>query len=973
LLIFEMNYTSVMTTYLRRFFLLGAVFLGYFNSFATHLRAGEITLTRMSCSNTTFIITLKVYTKNSSQVKFEGGTLSFGDGTPDVTLPRIDAPDPRFQLLDKVADVGQVTYTIQHTFPAGGAYIITYFERNRNSGILNIANSVDTPFFVQTQIIIDGLLGCDNTPRLLVPPIDRGCTGVTWFHNPGAYDPDGDSLSFALFTPKQDFELDVAGYTLPNSQKFYNTAGIPYTQANEAGNGPPTFAIDPVTGTITWDAPGEAGEYNIAFTITEWRKVGGTWVSLGYVERDMQVIIEDCKNLRPILDVPADLCVVAGTVIDQDIFATDQDGAAGDSVKIEAFSQIFTINPSSATYTPGPAVWQPTFTPSQQASIHFQWKTDCKHIQDQPYIVVFKATDNGSPRLATFKTWTIRVIGPPPQWGTATLNAGNRSSTLTWNNYACSNASTMQIWRRVDSYPFTPPPCLTGIPDALGYSKVGEVPIGTTTFVDKGLAAGAEYCYRLVAVFPNPPGGVSVVSDEICIPPIIVDAPVITNVTVDKTDTKAGQITVKWRSPFQVDQGQFPKPYTYEVYRAEGLAGKVNLKPAFPGKISDSTFVDTDLNTSQLAYNYRVLAYDNNGNKLDTSAVASSVRLELKPLFKQIELSWTANVPWSNNTIKYPKHWIYRGLDNGTVITDLTLIDSVNVNQYQFQYTDSGQWNKSPLSNTQNYCYAVMTKGTYGNPKIQEPLKNFSEITCTTPDDKVAPCSPVLSITGIDCTNAGCVPDGTTFTNVIKWKRPADAACRADTKSYNVYAASFVGQTFVKIAENVVDTFYVHSNLPSYAQCYQVTAVDRAGNESKPSDSFCFDNCPNYELPNVFTPNGDNCNDVFSAYSLRDVGEGYRIPCNNHQLTADELKDLSKKCARFVQSVAFKVYNRWGKEVYTYQSGGERTIYIDWDGRDNNGFELSSGVYYYSAVVNFNVVDPKQQIKTIKGWVQIVR
>jgi hypothetical protein len=430
---------------------------------------------------------------------------------------------------------------------------------------------------------------------------------------------------------------------------------------------------------------------------------------------------------------------------------------------------------------------------------------------------------------------------------------------------------------------------------------------------------------------------------------------------------------VKWRSPFQISTAQFPKPYSYEVYRAEGLNGQINITRAFPNKRPDTVWVDTGLNTTQLPYNYRIVCYDANNNVVDTSSVASSVRLELTPKFKQVELNWAANVPWSNNSVKYPWHLIYRGTNNGTVITDLQLIDSINVNQYQFHYLDSGQWNKTPLVNTQNYCYAVMTRGTYGNPKIQEPLINFSEITCSTPDDKVKPCKPVLAVTGIDCANAGCVAEGTTFSNVIKWKRPSDPACRADIKSYTVYAASFVGQTFEKIATGIIDTFYVHSSLPSYAQCYKVSAVDRAGNESDLSDSFCFDNCPNYELPNVFTPNGDKCNDVFSAYSMRNVGEQNHIACNNHQLSADELSTLQKKCARFVLAVTFKVYNRWGKEVYSYQSGGEKTIYIDWDGRDTNGTDLSAGTYYYAAVVTFNTVDPKQQVKTIKGWVQIVR
>ena len=168
----------------------------------------------------------------------------------------------------------------------------------------------------------------------------------------------------------------------------------------------------------------------------------------------------------------------------------------------------------------------------------------------------------------------------------------------------------------------------------------------------------------------------------------------------------------------------------------------------------------------------------------------------------------------------------------------------------------------------------------------------------------------------------------------------------------------------------VRDTFYIDANLPSFAGCYKISSVDRAGNESELSEPFCFDNCPYYELPNVFTPNDDGCNDLFSAFSDRvSVDEDGIGPCGGPV----DLEDLKRRCARFVQKVNLTIYNRWGKEVYSYQSGSEKTIYIDWDGRDNSGKELSSGVYYYSAEVIFEVVDPKKQKQIIKGWVQIVR
>ena len=107
---------------------------------------------------------------------------------------------------------------------------------------------------------------------------------------------------------------------------------------------------------------------------------------------------------------------------------------------------------------------------------------------------------------------------------------------------------------------------------------------------------------------------------------------------------------------------------------------------------------------------------------------------------------------------------------------------------------------------------------------------------------------------------------------------------------------------------------------------------------------------------------------TFSAYSIRGFNcgeEGDCIPA-----------ELKLKCARFVETVKFVVYNRWGQDVYDYEGriGNEvNSIYIDWDGKDDNGSELASGVYYFVAEVTFDTVDPAKQTQKIKGWVHLVR
>jgi hypothetical protein len=173
-------------------------------------------------------------------------------------------------------------------------------------------------------------------------------------------------------------------------------------------------------------------------------------------------------------------------------------------------------------------------------------------------------------------------------------------------------------------------------------------------------------------------------------------------------------------------------------------------------------------------------------------------------------------------------------------------------------------------------------------------------------------------------------------------------------------------ENYTLLPIEVRDTMYVDENLPSFARCYRIQAIDRSGNESELSEPICFDNCPYYELPNVFTPNSDDCNDLFSAFSNRNLGGETAAPCK-------VLPEDRARCARFVEKVFLRVYNRWGKEVFSYESGSERTIYIDWDGRGSDGGELAAGVYYYIAEVTFDTVDPSKQNQIIKSWVHLIR
>jgi hypothetical protein len=935
---------------------------------ATHLRAGEITAKRISCSSLTYEITITVYIDTESGVKFGDDWLYFGDSTK-VLVPA----QPTITRPDLGKNMGIASFTILHTYLGYQRYIISYSQANRNDGIVNMYNSIGTRFYLETAIYLDPFLSCDlNLPKLLVPPIDRACKGVAFFHNPGAYDLDGDSLSFEMTVPKQATGKPVFVYTDPNNQKFYQNF-----ESGSETKGPPTFAIDPQDGTLKWDAPGMSGEYNIAFLIVSWRKDRtGQWQKMSYMIRDMQIIVDDCHNRRPDLILPNDTCITAGTVLKKTIFGIDPEN---NNVKIEAFSEIFNLLISPATYKPVTNAFQPSVPP---AMLHFEWKTDCEHVKEQYYYVVFKITDDPphDTRLVTFKTWKIKVVAPPPAWKDAQIDLSIRTANLKWDNYRCDNASTMQIWRRIDGFPFSPANCQTGLPDYLGYSLIGNValkdpvthqPVNqfTDTNGGKGLAPGAKYCYRLVAVFPNPRGGESYVSKDTCLAPILADAPVITHVTVEQTDKQDGAVRISWRGPFEINRLQFPGPYEYAVYRASGFTGNDFIAVTPSKRITDTTFVDSFIDTENKVYNYRIVLYSNTATDpaawtaIDTSATASSVRLSAKAFPDKISLSWKAVVPWSNTSERFPYHLIFR---KAAAEKDFTLIDSIVTVNDNFVYVDAGQYRHAPLDKKETYCYRVLTRGVYGNPLIHEPLENFSQRVCLKLDDQERPCVPTLSLTMTNCDEifnaAQCLVRD--FSNRIYWT----TECEQEVKSYNIYASFDLQKEFVLLAENVTDNFYVDKNLSSFARCYKITAVNSQGYESELSEMVCNDNCPYFELPNIFTPNGDGCNEYFSAYGPFNF-------LNDHAPESCEAGAVNyAKCLRFVRKVSFSVFNRWGKEVYSFKSAaGDNSTYINWDGRDNEGRWLSSGVYYYAAQVTFDVMDINKKQQTYKGWIQLVR
>lgn len=801
--------------WLRNFILFILLLIASCNVFATHNRAGEITYRWLH--DLTYEATIITYTFTGTPADRCELELSWGDGTSD-TIERINGPSGSCLHMGELVTslIRKNIYIGTHNYSSAGTFILSFEDPNRNGGIRNIPNSINTPFYVQSTLIISPFIGVPNTsPVLLNPPIDNACLGSPFIHNPGAYDIDGDSLSYRLTYCRGELGLEIPGYVLPEASHV--------------------FKIDPVTGDLLWDSPVQQGEYNCAILIEEWRN----GVLIGTVTRDMQITVVICPdNNPPVIDPLTDICIEAGNTLTFPVSATDPDN---DVLTLTAFGGPLNL-------VNNPAQFNQPVSGTGTVTSTFNWQTVCSHIRKQPYFMTFKAVDNGSPvHLLDIKTMGITVIAPSPKNLTA-VTVGT-SMHLNWDKSYCSgsNAAGYKIYRHNGYTGFVPANCETGVPNYTGYSLIGVIPdINTTTFIDdnggQGLIHGVDYCYMVISYYTD--GSESYASLEACAE-LKRDVPVITNISIKNTSTTNGSSYVAWSKPTELDTITVPGPYKYLIYRSQDSPDNYILIDSVYGHgLNDTIYNDTLIDTKNHFYYYRIALYnDEPGNRylIGNTEKASSVFLNIKPSDNEMILSWDEVVPWNNS-----QYIIYRQ-NNSTFV-----FDSIGYSLTK-SYSDTG------LVNGTSYSYKIKSKGKYSANGFVDPILNLSQINSGIPIDTTSPCCPTLSV----------IPDCEKVENTIIWTNP-NHSCANDVIGYELwYSQTENGELYLIYTGNSAqDTFFVHKDLNSIAGCYTVMAVDSFANKSTSCVPICIDidNCPRYHLPNVFTPDGDGYNDFLIPF-----------------------------------------------------------------------------------------------------------
>ncbi len=172
--------------------------------------------------------------------------------------------------------IQRYTYTGTITLAPCDSWTISYTNIYRNAAIVNLVNPGQQRTYIKA--VINTLASpCNDSPRFTNIAIPYVCLGYPISYSFGAFDAEGDSLSYTLISAMGLFGAPLA-YVPPHS-----------------GAQPiPGLTLDPVTGQVELTL-NIMGNWVVVVRVDQWEN--GVWT--GSIMRDMQFVAYPCDNAPP--------------------------------------------------------------------------------------------------------------------------------------------------------------------------------------------------------------------------------------------------------------------------------------------------------------------------------------------------------------------------------------------------------------------------------------------------------------------------------------------------------------------------------------------------------------------------------------------------------------------------------------------------------------------------------------------------
>ncbi|HNW97456.1 MAG TPA: gliding motility-associated C-terminal domain-containing protein [Bacteroidales bacterium] len=127
---------------------------------------------------------------------------------------------------------------------------------------------------------------------------------------------------------------------------------------------------------------------------------------------------------------------------------------------------------------------------------------------------------------------------------------------------------------------------------------------------------------------------------------------------------------------------------------------------------------------------------------------------------------------------------------------------------------------------------------------------------------------------------------------------------------------------------------------PEITTKYYLTQKDFKFDETIDSITVFVKDCnDSITIPNAFTPNGDSYNDYFIVHGKN------------------------------IKTISGKIFNRWGQELYKFTDANSNPIAIGWNGKTEQGNEVSEGTYFYIITVTFE----NGEVQEKHGCIELLR
>jgi hypothetical protein len=369
----------------------------YLQGQAFHNKAAFITYKHLT--GFTYEASIITYTPINSPVDRTALNINWGDGNTEVVT--------RTSQLTMEADLKKNVYTKTHTYGNHGVYILSMQDSNRTQGILNIngGNSDGFPFYIESQLTIPSGNDFNNSVKLLNRPILTAQSGLVFRYTPTAYDVDGDILSYELVTPKVNNNTAVSGFQL-------------VTDISPGANN--IYSFDNQTGTFNWDAPQQAGLYNLTIKISECRN--GTIV--GFVLVDYLIRVEHSFHTALYTEISA---TQNDTIAPNDTIqiSFSYDGLQSDSIHLTAYSEGL-INGNLATFSLDSIS-------TNYLEKTFQWIPSTLNARCAPYFITLRGTIFlGNEQFSTDRTYVYYI----------------RDASTTYCDTVCNGSTPINLIRK---------------------------------------------------------------------------------------------------------------------------------------------------------------------------------------------------------------------------------------------------------------------------------------------------------------------------------------------------------------------------------------------------------------------------------------------------------------------------------------------------------------------------------------------